>query len=38
MFLELIVEFTGFIGEIMIEGLLEFVIDFIYDLPSKRKR
>jgi len=38
MLLELIVESVGFIGEIFIEGLFEFAIDFVSDWLAKRRR
>jgi len=36
MLLELIVELIGFFGEIVIEGLFEFAIDFVSDWLTRR--
>ena len=38
MLLELMVELVGFIGEIVIEGLFEFVVDFVSDKLTRHRR
>ena len=38
MLLELLVEYIGFVGEIVYEGLLEFGIDFMTDWLPKQRR